>query len=768
MEGISLNYVTLVAAVINLYLGAVVLQENSGGKLNRHFFIFTLALAAWAFVNFYFIQYSQNTILFRATYSFGGIALVLALPWIFFLTEKRFTKITSIGLICLVLIMGLVPLLGGQVIESVSKHGSNFEFSAGPLFNLYGGLLLVLVFYLLYILSTKFISAEGLKKNQLRYILIGISIFAAVSVTFGVILPLFGINTVVAFDAQSSLVWVALTTYAITKHGLFNVKVIATQSFVGILLVLILSRILSANSITDVVFESAVLASTIVVGFFLIGSVRNEVSRREEVEKLAKERTAALEEVEERNKNLATLQRISDIVLNESEMKTMTQKILDEIPNQLESCAGALLSIVKDSQLVAYAISSHQFSDKILSLVGGNLEKYSHPVKKDFNLIHAVLVDKEPHDTDTLSDFISPPIPKAVALTIQKLIGVRHVEAFPLYAGGEPFGVMMFVYTAPKEQIREKNFDVAKAIADDMSLAIQRAQAFQKLKDANEYLAQLDKMKDEFISMASHELNTPLAAIEGYLSMILDEGMGKIDKQSRVYLDRAYASSKRLAELILDLLNVSRIEQGRLKMKFLEVNLAELAESVINELQIKADTKKIYLKLDADKAKVPKIWCDPDRIREVFVNLAGNALKFTDKGGVTIRIKPGAAGMIRCEVSDTGRGIATEDQSKLFQKFSQVKREVDEHQGTGLGLYISKNFVDLHKGKLWVESEAGHGATFIFELPALKEAPKEVEGAILERSVTAPTVEVGSRLVDKTAPQPASKPVAAQSPAKNP
>jgi signal transduction histidine kinase len=96
---------------------------------------------------------------------------------------------------------------------------------------------------------------------------------------------------------------------------------------------------------------------------------------------------------------------------------------------------------------------------------------------------------------------------------------------------------------------------------------------------------------------------------------------------------------------------------------------------------------------------------------------------------------------IRVQVIDTGRGIAKADQSKLFQKFSQVKREVDEHQGTGLGLYISKNFVELHKGKLWVDSEAGKGATFTFELPLIKEPPKEVEGAMLERPIDAPQIE---------------------------
>ena len=512
----------------------------------------------------------------------------------------------------------------------------------------------------------------------------------------------------------------------------------------GLLLILIFGRVLTANTTGDRAFEISLLVTMSIVSFFLVRSVQGEVSRREEVEQLARDKTAALGEVEQRNKNLATLQRISDIVLNEGEMKPMAQKILDEIPNQLESCAGAFLSIVKDGQLAAFAISAHQFSSKIMSLVGGSLEKYSFPVKKDFNLLHKTLLEKEPCHSESLADFLSPPLSKSVALTIQKLIGAHHIESFPLYAGGEPFGVMMYVFTEPKNKVHEQNHSIAKAIADDMSLAIQRAQAYQKLKEANIYLADLDKLKDEFISMASHELNTPLAAIEGYLSMVLDEGLGKVDPKAKEYLGRAYDSSKRLAELILDLLNVSRIEQGRLKMKFAKTNLADLAESVIHELQLKVDTKKLYLKLDANHTKVPQTYCDPDRIREIFVNLVGNAIKFTEKGGITIKISH-VADHIRCEVIDTGRGIAKVDQTKLFQKFSQVNRQLDEHQGTGLGLYISKNFTELHKGRIWVESEDGKGSDFIFELPILRSAPKEVPGAILEKPINAAQISTGPK-----------------------
>jgi signal transduction histidine kinase len=421
----------------------------------------------------------------------------------------------------------------------------------------------------------------------------------------------------------------------------------------------------------------------------------------------------------------------------------MVQKILNEIPKRLEHSAGALLTLVNEGQLQTYAMSEIESSEKINALVGRKIDQFSYPIKKDYNKLHEALFTKDLVESPRLGDYISPPVPKPVAATIQTLLGIHSVIAMPLFSGDQPLGVLMLAFKVERDHLKDKDMEMIWAVGDDVSLAVQRAESYQKLKDANDYLSQLDKMKDEFISMASHELNTPLAAVEGYLSMILDEHMGTIDDKAREYLARAYASSKRLAELILDLLNVSRIEQGRVKMKFIEANMFDLAESVIHELQIKSDSKKLTLKLEGEKSDKFNTWCDPDRIREVIVNLVGNSIKYTEKGGITIKVEEDS-GKIAVKVVDTGRGIAQEDMNKLFQKFSQVKREIDEHQGTGLGLYISKNFVELHKGRIWVESTVGKGSTFAFEIPVLKEAPKEVQGAILE-NVGAPKIEAGNK-----------------------
>jgi len=733
--------VLTLSTLAHLVVGTFILLKDRQSYTNRFFWAFTVFSAVWGISNYFSLHQTNPEA------SLGSIRIVMFFAVYYsltlFLTIHTFPSRTILLKRWLFIFVALGSVIvsiltqTSLIFSGIEGSGSNATPIAGSGIFLFALTTGSLILSSIIMLISRYIKSRNTLRAQLKMLLIGVTGSALlIFLSNFLLVVVFKFNLLLNFGPSFTLIFIIATAYAITQHGLFNIKVVVAEIGAAAIVLVNFTQLFGSEGAADLVFRLIVFGMVTIFGFLLVRSVQNEVKRREEVEVLAKEKTAALGEVEERNKNLATLQRISDIVLNESEMKTMTQKILDEIPKQLESCAGALLSIVKDSQLVAYALSEHQFGHKILSLVGGDLEKYSHPVKKDFNLIHAVLVDKEPHDSSNLSDFISPPISKAVALTIQKLIGARHIEAFPLYAGGEPFGVLMFVFTDSKDRVYEQNHSIAKAISDDMSLAIQRAQAYQKLKEANAYLADLDKLKDEFISMASHELNTPLAAIEGYLSMVLDEGMGKIDPKAKEYLNRAYDSSKRLAELILDLLNVSRIEQGRLKMKFAKSNFASLVESVIKELQLKADTKKLYLKLETSKTELPETFCDPDRIREVFVNLIGNSIKFTEKGGITIKLsKPDDH--IRAEVVDTGRGIAAEDQSKLFQKFSQVKREIDEHQGTGLGLYISKNFVELHKGTIGVKSEVGRGATFFFEIPILRSAPKEVSGAILDKPVNA-------------------------------
>ena len=239
---------------------------------------------------------------------------------------------------------------------------------------------------------------------------------------------------------------------------------------------------------------------------------------------------------------------------------------------------------------------------------------------------------------------------------------------------------------------------------------------------------EIEQMKSEFVSLVSHELRTPLTSIIGFISLILDGKTGKINQKQHESLSRAHRQSKRLAALINDLLDVSRIEAGRIELKQEHVKIDWIAERRIEELRPQADEKAISLFLKA-QSNLPSMIGDADRIGQIFVNLIGNAIKFTpDNGEVTVRIaKSQQNGSltegVHVEVVDTGPGIPAEEREKVFDKFRQLGsvQTRQPYGGTGLGLSIASGIVEAHGGRLWVDAgDNGMGSNFQFFIPLEK------------------------------------------------
>jgi signal transduction histidine kinase len=262
------------------------------------------------------------------------------------------------------------------------------------------------------------------------------------------------------------------------------------------------------------------------------------------------------------------------------------------------------------------------------------------------------------------------------------------------------------------------------------------AQLASRLEEANKNLKELDKTKDDFLSMASHELNTPIAAIEGYLSMILVEGLGgKIPDKARKYLDSVFQSSQRLAHLVKDLLNVSRIESDRIHIIYEECQITDLINQAVMEIGSKVQEKHHTLTFKQAKAKMPTTWLDKTRITEVLINIIGNSVKYTPANGIIdIKVVHDDDKLV-ISVADNGKGIPNDRNAAVFEKFTQVDVLKDEVKGTGLGMYISKRFIELHKGKIWFHSDgADKGTTFFFSLPIYAKKPYDPfagEGSVL-------------------------------------
>jgi len=239
-----------------------------------------------------------------------------------------------------------------------------------------------------------------------------------------------------------------------------------------------------------------------------------------------------------------------------------------------------------------------------------------------------------------------------------------------------------------------------------------------KLEEAYAELERIDKAKTEFLSIASHQLRTPLSIIKGYISMILEKTYGEIPEKIKQPLGNVYVSNDRLVKLVNDLLDITRLEMGRIELSLEKAHLEEIISSVVEEMKVTAEKKGLYLKYEALKEPLPEISVDKTKIRQVILNLVDNAIKYTQKGGVTVKVRK-MNSEVRIEVRDTGVGMSKEEIGNLFEIMRRGRAGFQYWtEGAGVGLYTARKFAEMHGGKVWAESPGKEkGSTFYIELP---------------------------------------------------
>jgi GAF domain-containing protein len=293
--------------------------------------------------------------------------------------------------------------------------------------------------------------------------------------------------------------------------------------------------------------------------------------------------------------------------------------------------------------------------------------------------------------------------------------GHRALLGVPLLSEDEVVGVLAVTRKTPGEFAPEI-VRLLTTFATQSALAIQNARLFLEIEDKSRQLEVASQHKSEFLANMSHELRTPLNAIIGFSEVLSDRMFGELNEKQDEYLKDIHASGQHLLSLINDILDLSKIEAGRMELELTDFHLPTALDNALTLVRERAGRRGIAVQLNVDE-RLGQVQGDERKIRQVILNLLSNAIKFTPEGGrIEVRAAP-IDGSLEVSVSDTGVGIAPEDQEAVFEEFRQVGTADKKVEGTGLGLTLCRKFVALHGGKIWVKSQVGMGSTFTFTLP---------------------------------------------------
>jgi GAF domain-containing protein len=334
-------------------------------------------------------------------------------------------------------------------------------------------------------------------------------------------------------------------------------------------------------------------------------------------------------------------------------------------------------------------------------------------LRKGEGAVGRLAVTRQPVE---IRDITAPDAYESRLRDILLRLGHRAILAVPLVSEDHIVGGLVVTRRQPAESVREE-IDLLRTFATQSALAIQNARLYRELEKKGRQLEAASQHKSEFMANMSHELRTPLNAIIGFSEVLLERMFGEVNEKQTEYLRDILESGRHLLSLINDILDLSKIEAGRMELELTDFHLPTALDNALILVRERAARRGITLQATVDP-RLGDVRADERKIKQVVLNLLSNAIKFTPEGGrIEVRAVP-IDGSVEVAVSDTGVGIAPEDQDAIFEEFRQVGVSSAKQEGTGLGLTLCRKFVELHGGKIWVKSQVATGSTFTFTIPA--------------------------------------------------
>lgn len=713
--------VATIAVIANCAIAFLVFVHNRRSATTRFFFYLSLAIIAWIVATFLSLHsatevqklfWTRAVMLTATAQALFFYLLVITFPDARLpLASNRYKFILGAGL--LVAITALSPFLFTHL---ELQPNSSYSPIPGPGMALFLPYALGLVVSGLWVMIRKFRHSHGVKRNQLKLLLAGTGLMFILIIVFNLLLPLLAnISSGVDFSPLFPVIFVGFTAYAIITQHLFDIRVIIRRTiiFAGLLtivfgiysaIIVLVTQLFQQNINTRESFFTNLFAA-LVIGF-TFEPLRRWISDRTDqwLFKKEYEQQTVLKELGQKLNNVVgldeALESVMQTVAKVLHLKHAVTYVFQ--PGENNTTAIKRVKQVGYSTAAKLILEDRDFTVQYFSQTPTIC--LTSDLRTELEQEEALIEQNKVEAT-----FIRQHAIKQAVL--KKLESMEVAAAVPLQLNNQPIGLLLLSDKLSGETFRTQDLALLELVGAQAISSIQKAKLFEG-----------DQMKSEFVSIASHELLTPISAIEGYLSMILEENIGKVDPQARDYLNKVYTSAKRLSLLIKDLLSVSRIESGKMKIDAQQLDISKMINDTLDQLKFVAADKKLEMKFESTEKNLPPVWADPDRTMQVLVNLVSNAIKYTPKGNVTITAKSDKhLGIVTVTVADSGLGMDKDQMSHLFTKFYRVDTpQTTGIQGTGLGLYITKSIIEKMGGSITCKSVVGQGSTFSFTLPIFK------------------------------------------------
>ncbi len=718
-------FIAILTALISFVLGLFIILKNRKSGTHIYFAFLLFCISLYPIFNYLALHTNSQMGLdfFSKMILFSAIP---AGPFFFcfvkvFPTQKIFFNLKIQIVLFLWVLLNFVLAYSGLIFSRVTIEAGTLQIEAGSA---------VLSFMMLQIgailggvasLFRKYRLSKGYLRQQLQLIAVGISISFILMLVSTVILPLiFHITWFVDWSPLFLLLGGGAVAAAIGRYQLLDIRPVLARTVSYFLVLIIFATFQSIflflfsnlifGSLLDLRLASIFVFLSIAVGFTL--------------QPLKKFLTKTTDQIfyQDYYDFEELLHQLTLIMASTLLLEDLCRKLLQRMLQNMKIHRGMIILIEENG---IYQVVS---------------EGYDETPVLDEKEIGELLHPNELMIYESLSNN-----------KLQNIFKKYEFElVIEMIKEGQTIGLITLGGKLSGDPFSSRDSKLVNIIASQAAVAIENAKAYEEIRRfnitledeieratsqllaANKKLQELDKLKDEFVSIASHELRTPMVSIKNYIWMTLAGKGGRLQRKQKFYLDRAYASANRMSQLINDLLNISRIESGRIILNITQLKIGELVSQIVGEFQPRSEAHHVQVTIECPTAKhqkmsdLPDVMADRDKIAEVLTNLIGNALKFTPPQGKVRVCLTASKQFVTISVIDTGVGLARDQISKLFKKFGMLKESYisnkDSAQGTGLGLYISKSIVELHGGKIWVESDGhGKGSTFSFTVPVYSE-----------------------------------------------